>query len=113
MLIRRVNFCVWNSTVFLVRYFILAAYCHGVGIQDIFGLENRGSVLGRGKIFLFSVLLPALGPTQPLVQWVPGALSSGVKRPGREADLSSAEVKNGGAYVFMKHRHDYTFTCGV
>jgi hypothetical protein len=38
----------------------------------------------------------ALGPTQPHIQWVPGALSLGVKRPWREADHSpppSAEVK--------------------
>jgi hypothetical protein len=35
-------------------------------------------------------------PTQPPIQWAPGALSLGVKRPGREADHSpptSAEVK--------------------
>jgi hypothetical protein len=38
----------------------------------------------------------ALGPTQPPIQWVPGVLSLGVKRLGREADHlppSSAEVK--------------------
>jgi hypothetical protein len=38
---------------------------------------------------------PALGPTKPPTQWVPG-LSQGVKRPGHEADHSpptSAEVK--------------------
>jgi len=38
----------------------------------------------------------ALGPTQPPIQWVPGALSLGVKWPGHEADhlpLSSAKVK--------------------
>jgi hypothetical protein len=38
----------------------------------------------------------ALGPTQPPIQWIPGAPSLGVKRPGREADHSlpsSAEVK--------------------
>jgi hypothetical protein len=38
----------------------------------------------------------AVGPTQPPIQWVPGALSLGVKRLGREADHSlpySAEVK--------------------
>jgi hypothetical protein len=29
-----------------------------------------------------------LGSTQPPIQWVPGALSSGVKRPRREADHS-------------------------
>jgi hypothetical protein len=37
-----------------------------------------------------------LGPTQTPIQWVPGALSLGVKRLGREADHSppsSAEVK--------------------
>jgi hypothetical protein len=35
-------------------------------------------------------------PTQPPVQWVPGAISLGLKRLGREADHSppsSAEVK--------------------
>jgi hypothetical protein len=37
-----------------------------------------------------------VGPTHPPIQWVPGALSLGVKLPGREADHSppsSAEVK--------------------
>jgi hypothetical protein len=44
----------------------------------------------------------ALGPTQPPIQWVPGALSLGVKRPEREADHSppsSAEVKNAWSYT--------------
>jgi hypothetical protein len=39
---------------------------------------------------------PALGSTKPPIQWIPEALSQGVKRPGREADHSSpasAEVK--------------------
>jgi hypothetical protein len=39
---------------------------------------------------------PVLRPTQPPIQWVPGALSLGVKRPGREAGHalpSSADVK--------------------
>jgi hypothetical protein len=48
-------------------------------------------------IFLFdTVFRPAVGPTQPPIQWVPGALSLGVERPGREADHSppsSADVK--------------------
>jgi hypothetical protein len=47
---------------------------------------------------LTSVSRPALGPTHPPVQWVPGVLSPGVKaRPGRDADHSppsSAEVEN-------------------
>jgi hypothetical protein len=48
-------------------------------------------------IFLFTTASRmALGPTQLLFQWVPVALSLGIKRPRREADHSapsSAEVK--------------------
>jgi hypothetical protein len=50
-----------------------------------------------GSTILFSTSSkPALGSTQPPIEWVPGALSPGVKRQGREADHSpptSAEVK--------------------
>jgi hypothetical protein len=38
----------------------------------------------------------SLRPTQPPIQWMPGALSLGVKQPGHEADHSppsSAKVK--------------------
>jgi hypothetical protein len=64
-----------------------------------------GSIPGRGeKIFLFTTASrAALGHTKPPMQWVPGALSLGVKRPGREADHSppsSAEVKNAWNYTF-------------
>jgi hypothetical protein len=49
-------------------------------------------------IYISSVSRPALGPTQPPVQWVSVVLSPEVKaRPGRDADhspLSSAEVVN-------------------
>jgi hypothetical protein len=41
-------------------------------------------------------------PTQPPIQWVPGVLSLGVKRPVREDDHfppSSAEVKNEWRYT--------------
>jgi hypothetical protein len=48
-------------------------------------------------IFLFTTTSrTTLGPTQPPIQCVPGALSLVIKRPGREADHSppsSAEVK--------------------
>jgi hypothetical protein len=57
------------------------------------GLEN----------FLFTtVSRRALGPTQPPIQWVPGALSLGVQQLGHEADHSPpscAEVKNAWSYT--------------
>jgi hypothetical protein len=68
-----------------------------------YGLDDRAigvrSPAGGQRIFpLSSVSRPALGPTLPPVQWVPGVLSPGVKaRPGRDADNSppsSAEVEN-------------------
>jgi hypothetical protein len=55
-----------------------------------------GSWRGLG-IFLFTTTSRmTMGPTQPPIQWVPGALSLGIKRPGSEADKSppsNAEVK--------------------
>jgi hypothetical protein len=77
-------------------------------------------------IFLFNTVSRThLGPTQPPIQWIPGALSRGVKRPGREADHSppsSAEVKECVelytstlqyalmAWCLVKHRDNFTFT---
>jgi hypothetical protein len=56
----------------------------------------RSSSPGRVKNFLLSMSSrPPMGPTQPPIQCVSGALSPEVKRPGREADrspLTSAEV---------------------
>jgi hypothetical protein len=46
---------------------------------------------------------PALGPTQHSIKWVPGAVSPGVKQPGREADHSpptNAEVKKMWIYIY-------------
>jgi hypothetical protein len=49
---------------------------------------------------------PAMRPTQPPIQWVPGVTSLGVKRQERETDLSflpSVEVKKGGAISPLPH----------
>jgi hypothetical protein len=54
---------------------------------------DRGSIPGRGeRIFpVASVSRPALGPTQPPVQWVPGVLSPGLKR-GRGVTLTTHPI---------------------
>jgi hypothetical protein len=77
-----------------------------VGIATGYRLNDRGgqsSSPGRVKNFLFSTASrPALGLTHPPIQWVPAALSPGVKRQGREADYSpptSAEVKKTWIYT--------------
>jgi hypothetical protein len=66
------------------------------GLDWMFGVLGFDSQQALG-IFLFTTASrTALGPTQPPIQWVPGALSLGVNRPGHEADHSppcSAEVK--------------------
>jgi hypothetical protein len=63
-----------------------------VGIALGYGLENRGSRVrfpaGAGNFLFITASRTALGPTQPPIKWVPGALSLGVKRPWREADHS-------------------------
>jgi hypothetical protein len=65
-----------------------------VSIATGYGQDDRGSIPGGGWEFFSSPR--ALESTQPPIQWVPRALSSGIKRPGREADNSptaNAEVK--------------------
>jgi hypothetical protein len=75
--------------------------------------RGRSSSPGGSKNFNFSMWSrPALRPTQPPIQWVPGVLPPGAKRPRREADHSpptSVEVKkmwvytSTPPYVFMTY----------
>jgi hypothetical protein len=62
-----------------------AGISQSVRIATGCGLDDRVPVGSR--IFSTSSR-PALGPTQPHIQWEPGALSPGVKRQGRKADHS-------------------------
>jgi hypothetical protein len=77
-----------------------------VGITTDYGLDGEGVGVRVPvvKNFFFSTSSrPALGPVQPPIQWVLGALSPGVKRPGSEAYHSpptSPEVKKTWIYTF-------------
>jgi hypothetical protein len=84
---------------FIVIIIIRAMIAHSVyrwATGWTFGVLGFDSRRGLG-IFLFTTRSrTALGPTQPPIQWVPGSLSMGVKRPRHEADHSppsSAEVR--------------------
>jgi len=71
---------------------VLFLYVHYV-------LDDQSSLSGKRNEFfpLATASRQALGLTQPPIQLVPGAFSSEVKRPGREADHSppsTAEIKN-------------------
>jgi hypothetical protein len=57
---------------------------------------------GLGIFYFLHHFQTGSGPTQPSIQGVSGALSLGIKRPGREADHpppASAEVKNAWSYT--------------
>jgi hypothetical protein len=79
-----------TSTLNLGTIYLPKSRDSSVGRTLGYGLDDRG-------IFLFTTASrTVLGYTQPPIQWVPGALYLGVKRPGREAHHSppsSAEIK--------------------
>jgi hypothetical protein len=77
------------------------------GIAKDYGLDDRGSQFPAVARFFSFPQRPdwLLGLTQPHIQWTPGALFLGVKRPGHEGDHSppsSAEV-NGGTIPPLLH----------
>jgi hypothetical protein len=80
----------WDNTVGIATGYMLDGQRVGVRVpvcQDFLLSTSSG---------------PVLGPTQPPKQWVQGALSPGVRRPGFEADHSpptSVEVKNTWIYT--------------
>jgi hypothetical protein len=93
-----------------------------VWIIGVLGFDSRR---GLGILLFTTASRTALGPTQPPIQWVPGAVSLGLKRPGREADYShpsSAEVRECVTLYLhspntpswrgaqLKHRDNFTFT---
>jgi hypothetical protein len=80
--------------------------------RDSSELDGRRSIPRRGKIFFSTpVSTPALGPTQPSIQWVPGAHLAGLKRPGREADHSLHIVSR--SRMVQLHLHSPIYIHGV
>jgi hypothetical protein len=75
--------------------------------QQAVGWTARVQFPAGARDFLyFTASRPALGFTQPPIQWVLGTVSPGVKQPGCETDNSppsSVEVKNGGAIPALPH----------
>jgi hypothetical protein len=97
------NSLLFLSKIYLCRLYFLAVRMYflngdninsgepGNSVRIVAGRPaDRGSIPGRGeRIFpLASVSRPALGSTQPPVQWVPGVLSPGEKR-GRGVTLTT------------------------
>jgi hypothetical protein len=81
---------------FTVNSVIIVCKGSSVGIVTGYGLDGPAIESRWGRDFPH-VSRPALGLTQPPVQWVPG-LSRGKERPGRDADPSppsSAVVMKG------------------
>jgi hypothetical protein len=71
-----------------------------------YGLDERGSIPGRAKFSFFHSVQTGSRVIQRPIQWLPGAISPGLKRQGREGDHltpSSAEVKNDGAIPLLPH----------
>jgi hypothetical protein len=97
----------YKTLLFLVFGLNVTQYlAQRTGIAQWYSAGLRGGWSGvrvpEGAGNFSTVSRPALGPTQPPIQWVLGTLSLEVKRPGREGDHSppsSAEVKNAWSYT--------------
>jgi hypothetical protein len=86
---RKYWFCLPSSFLIRLRTGIAQRYSAwlraGWSVGGCWGFESRQDL----RIFLFTISSrSALGPTPLPIQWVPGALSLGVERPGREDDHS-------------------------
>jgi hypothetical protein len=89
-----------------------------VGTALCYGLDDRAARVrfpaGAGNLSFTTASRTALGPTQPPIQWVTGAIFLGVKRPVRETDHSSPSMprsKNEWRYIpIPQYAFNFTFT---
>jgi hypothetical protein len=78
-----------------------------------YAMDGWGSNSGKDKIFLFTASIPALGTTQPPIQWVPATIPLGVKQPeldSKHSPPSSPEVKNGG-FIHLCYNRQHNKQC--
>jgi hypothetical protein len=90
--------------VFIDVVIVMSRYS-SVGIETGWTAGVRFPAEARDFSLLHSVQIP-YGSTQPSIQWIPGALSPGLKQLGHKADHSlpaSAEIKNNGAITPLPH----------
>ena len=103
-----------SHLIFAKTYSCTISVCgrdSSVGIATRYGLDGPGIELWWGRDFPHPYR-PALRPTQPPIQWVPGGSFSGVKRSGRGVDhppLSSAEV-DGRVALYICYRSGPSLT---
>jgi len=99
----------FNFDTYEIKHYKKPGYLSGISLGC--GMDDRESQFREvlGIIILTTESRPDLGPTQPPIQWVPGALSLGVKQPRRDADQSHpscGEVKNAWSYTsILIHLH--------
>ena len=111
LLLFQQGLCLLMKLNYYMYHIIFVGRDSSVGLAINYGLDGPGIESRSGQDFPHPSR-PALGPTQPSIQWVPG-LSPEIKRPGRDVDHwppSSAEVKerveldlyssSGPSYVF-------------
>jgi hypothetical protein len=90
-----------SISIFMVHIFIVTRD-KSVYIATGNGLEDRGMIPDKSKVFLFSTRSrPALGTTKPRILWVLGNPS-----PAAYSPPSSTKMNNGGAIPPL---HDNTF----
>jgi hypothetical protein len=88
----------------------MAGWDSSVGVAEAYGLGARVLFSAMQDFLYFVASISALGSNHAAIQWVPRAISRGVKNPGREADHSppsSAEVNNGGALPSLPLRSSW------